>query len=258
MPAKRRTNRWTFDTTRDLVAWMQSEYLSELTLEDLDPVPAGGPVPATVRFKWLLHGTGAGKVVPYEVVAEEVQAWTLEGARDNQAVSIVAGEGPGVHLVLEVPGVLTLRCGRLSVARRPARKKPVPARPHTAYTYYVVSIEREHSVADVLAALGAPEGAELVSPGPIVASDPIRHRAPSFFELRAGGCTWLKVFNITPAGAAGFSLSVAREGATDQQWRRAQELPRLLGPAQVQSAWEFFGTDAEWSAMLARSDRSSR
>ncbi len=258
MPAKRRPSRWSFDTTADLVAWMESEYLSELTLEALDPEPGGGAAPTSVRFTWLLHGTGEGRIVPYEVTADEVQTWTLEGTRDDKAVSVVAGEGPGVHLVLEVPGRLTLRCGRLTVSRRPARKKPVKVRPHTDYMYFGVTSERPASFADVLEALGAPEGAELVTPRPVDANAPIETGKPFPIEVRVGGAAWVTMFNMTAAGSTGFQLSISRKGATDGEWRRAQELPRLLGPTFVGSAWEFEGTDAEWTAMLARSDEAAR
>lgn len=257
MAGKRPTNRWTFDTTDQVVAWMENEYLSELTLEGLDPAPAEGVTPPAVRFSWALHGTGAGRVVPYAVVAEGVRAWMLDGPRDDAAISVTANEGPGVRLVFGVPGTLTLECDRLTVTRGRTRKKPPPPRPHTDYAYFVVTSERAATVGDVLAALGAPEGVEVVSPLPVDPDARIVPRGPGTFELREGGRAWIKVYNMTAANVAGFSLSVSRAGATDAEWRRAQDLPRLLGPARVASAWEFFGTDAEWSAMLARADARS-
>lgn len=256
MAGKKSARQWTFDATRDVVAWLEAEAMNEVTLEDVEPslsAESRGAPPTSVRFTWVLHGTGVGREVPYEVVAEGVQAFALEGDRDEHAISIVAGEMPGVHLVFEVPGRLTLRCQRLSITRRRARKKAVPERRHTDYAYFVVAGLRGISVADVIDALDAPPGAELVlQPPSVVPTDSIRPRSPAVVEVRVDGRSWVKVYNMNARGEPGYSLSVSRQAATDDEWRRAQDLPTRLGPSRVVSAWEFEGTDAEWAAMLTR------
>jgi hypothetical protein len=253
-PARRaQKNKAIFTSTRDLVAFMEDEYLSEITLDDLAPLPSDG-TPEEVRFTWWLHGVGDGKRVPYRVRARGVTTFRLDGTRDGRAISVLPpDEAPGVHVVMEVPGRLELACAAVEIARGRAEGAPV-RRAFTDYAYFTARGERRVSIADVLEALGVPPGARVSFAGAAL-SDEQRCAlvdAPRLgpMEILVSGAPSLSVFWTLAPGATGFSLSVSRGAASGEAWRRAQHLPVLLCATEVRSAWEFSGTTADWARAI--------
>lgn len=231
-------------TTEEVVAWMEREYLSELTLGDLEPSPGPRP-PQSIRFTWWLHAGGAR--TPYRLEARGVDRWSLEGELDEQAISIAPLSGGTTPIALEMVagGRLTLACRTLRVARgRPVREARA-ARPFTDYAYFTLDGVGEPSpgalargLSDApgvtLRARGEPVTGALVEGGMDVALGSRVVAAVFFARRRDGG--W---------------LSIARKDASDDEWHRCQALPHHLAAARVRSAWEFDGDSAQWLALVS-------
>lgn len=253
-PKKRRSSKsqLAFVTSRELVRWMHEEYLSEIVVDDLDPAPSG-TTPSEVRFTWWLYGVG-GKRVPYRVRAIGVRTWSLEGTVGDRAASVLPPDNsPCVHLLMEIPGRLELLCDRVEIVRGRA-ERVVERRAFTEYTYYRASGARGVSVADVLAALGAPPGATVPNVSESLAAmvEPPRIGP---MDVVVAQQIWVKVFWMMGPGATGFDVSVSRGSASDGEWHRAQELPVRLGPSTVASAWEFAGSERAWARAVGLARR---
>lgn len=238
-------------STESLIAFAEREYLSALTLHAAKPKPAAagktGRPPRTVQFTWRLDTPGA--VVPYKVVAEGVRRWSLDGAHDDGELSWTAdpaADAP-IAIVMEVPGQLRLACERMTITRgRPTRKKQA-VRPLSAYTYVTVDGVGTPSL-DVLTRALSDEPDVALFTGAAPATDPL---ASGAHILRRESREVARVF--FSAARAGGWLSIGRgDGATDDEWRRCLHAPRALPSAQVAGPWEFFGSAAEWLALLAR------
>jgi hypothetical protein len=241
--------RWTFSSTRDLVTWMQEEYLSEIALDDMDPMPAHDEEqpPADVCFTWWLRG--GGRRVPYRVTARGVRRWFLDGELGDGAVSIPPPNdpAPGVHLVMEVlPGRLLLECASVVVARGRA-ERTIERRPFVDYAYFTVSGAGDLTAAELLEYLGAPPGAKVVAGGSGTLST---LPTQGSMDIEVGGVTWVRVFRAARPGEPGYWMSVSRVSASDADWHRAQALPGRIQCSEVASAWEFSGTPSQWLALV--------
>ncbi|MFN7135643.1 MAG: hypothetical protein ACK4N5_26460, partial [Myxococcales bacterium] len=139
MASRKKSNARVFEDTASVLAWMEDEYLSALTIADLAPVPvAEGGAPDAVTFTWWLDAPGAR--TPYRVEASGVREWRLLGELGRGEIFMPPPE-PGLSpivLVMEVPGRLTLACTRLRIEKGREVKKPHTARPFTDYAYYTL------------------------------------------------------------------------------------------------------------------------
>jgi hypothetical protein len=232
---------WTFDTTSAFVAWMQDEYLSEIVLDALAPAP--GTKAVTVSFTWWLHGTGGPSRVPYKVTARGVTRWTLKGELDTTtAIGMEAGRGSGIRIVMSVPGALTLHCASVSIQRGAKQKlRRMKVRPLADYRAFHAHGPGRPTQAAILKGLGAPAGATI-------------DRTAKFLErVMVGGAVWIDLYDARTERARNdhYVYNVVRGTATDDEWRRAAELPKHIAATRVESAWEFEGTPAEWIAVTA-------
>lgn len=130
---------WTFCTTRALIAWMQDEYLSELTLEALKITPPKGP-PQQVEFVWRLHGLGNGQTQPYRVVATGVRRFEQVGSIGAGEVSFadVDLDAARVVIAMAAPCRIALTCDQVVVSRGRKTKKIKQNRPYTDYAYFSI------------------------------------------------------------------------------------------------------------------------
>jgi hypothetical protein len=235
MLVTRMANRWRFTTTADLVRWAEDEYLSELTLADVMPKP-GKKAPPKVSFTWWLH---AGSTrVPYKLEATGVSEWSLDGKRDEElAIGWFLVDGPGVAFAMQVPGTLTLRCEKVTATRGRKVKAAFERRPLADYTYFHTYGDRTVSQADVLAALG-------------IVGGKIKKHARYGCEVTVGDRRAIEISVYEEP--KGHHFNVIRRDATDDEWARAIELPKHLGPSRVAAAWEFEGSDRQWLQTVIR------
>lgn len=236
---------------------MHDEYLSEITLDALSPSPAPmktGAVPREVRFTWSLHGTGNGDVVPYVVHAKGVRAWHIDGKNGTQAIGMSDGPSKkGVHFFMETPARIELACDSVDVVRGNV-KKGRRAHPFTDYDHFHAEAERRISVAQLLDALGPPEGATLDATPSLPPRDALigSRKILDLLTISVRGAPWITVQNFNHDRPSAFEMRIARAGATDDEWHRAQEMPYRLGPCRVSGAWDFQGDDVTWMAAIGK------
>jgi hypothetical protein len=248
-PTSKARGRWSFSSTRELVAWMQDEYLSEIVLEILSPRPTSGECQplSEVSFTWWLHG--GGRRVPYRVVARDVRVWSFEGQLGDGAISIPPPEddASSMRLVMEVPpGRLVLECESVAITRGRA-ERTLQKRPFIDYTYFSVSGADDLSPVQLLEVLGAPSGARVVTGG---SAELLTLPAVGRVEVQVDHVDWVVVFRAVHRGEPGYWMSVSRASASDDDWHRAQALPRHVRCTRVGSAWEFDGTPSEWLELI--------
>lgn len=220
------------------MTWLEDEYLSEVTIGDIDPTPLAKGA-KTVRFTWWLHGTGGPSRVPYHVVARDVSRWTLDGELGTDAIEFEPAKGAGIRIAMNVPGRLVLHCRQLVVERGAAKKrKPTTKKPLSDYSYFHVEGTGAPTPAAIAKALGAPDGARLEGKG-------------DYRQVLVGNAAWAEIYGY-PAQKGKYHWNVVRKGATDEEWHRALELPHRLGASSVVSAWEFMGTPAEFLVVVGR------
>lgn len=258
--------RQSFTTNDALFEWMHDEYLSEITLDAVKPLPKkSGAVPREVRFTWSLHGTGNGDIVPYLVHAKGVRAWNIDGKKGSQAIgmsdatSTGTGKKKGVHFFMETPARVELACDSVDVVRGKVKKGKL-ALPFTDYDHFHAEAERRISIDQLLAAFGAPADATLAATPSLPPRDALIGSAGMLdvLTISVRGAPWIKVQNFNHDRPNAFEVRVARAGGTDDEWHRAQEMPHRLGPSYVSGAWEFSGDDVKWMAAIGKPVASSR
>lgn len=143
-----------------LRAWLEEEYLSEVLLRAMKPKPSKrAPQGGTVELEWGLV-VGERRLQSYQLRAQGVSRWTLEGAWEKNAlVELEVPPGEGLVLVQNVPGRLVLAAQRLEIARGPERRWTPPPRPSP--TEFLVWGEREVSLEELLCWLSPPPGMRL-------------------------------------------------------------------------------------------------
>lgn len=235
MLVARMANRWRFTTTADLVRWAEDEYLSEVVIAEVTPKP-GKRSPTTVTFTWWLHA-GLARI-PYKVEATGVTEWSLDGKRDEElAIGWFTLDGPGVAFAMQVPGTLTLRCEKLTATRGRKLKAAFERRPLADYTYFHTHGERTVTRADTLAALG-------------IAGATIKKQARYADDVMVGDRRIIEISIYEEP--QGHHFNIIRRDATDEEWARAIELPKHLGPSRVGAAWNFEGSDRQWLQAVIR------
>jgi hypothetical protein len=241
-----RDERLDLSSAAELAAWMEREYLSEITLDELEPSP--GTATDRVRFEWTLHA--GGPRTPYRIEARGVTRWSIAGERDAHAIGILPPRtvNDAIELVMEVPGRLTLVCTGLTITRGRRRKNERAPRPFTDYAYFT--------------AIGL--GALDAEPLRRALSDEITAELASIDALRTGGPLALRIgtrvictLHWAPTREHGW-LSVARRDASDAEWHRCQALPSHLPAERIGSAWELDATPDEWLRIVGRADRAAR
>lgn len=245
-----------FTRAAPLIAWMHDEYLSELILRGCAPKPAVVAPSGRTRRRDVDEVTMEwGLVLPdqptvlatYQVRAEGVSAWTIEGTWDRQGelqVVAVTDDAAGLVLALRAPGAITLRAARVSIESGPRRRYTPPPRPdrQSLLIWGPRAVTWEElwgwlaPAADAGLFRQRPSGNT-----PVVADErrrPIVAPYLDTFRVQARAddaepmlfVAWHLAVTMT-----GHYLSVTRSLADAAMWSRALRLPAHLAPCQVRS-----------------------